>query len=187
VCTFAGDEYVDSLSTGLNAEVLDRLFQKAEATDEALSRAFQNQDHEFSAARINSFLETEKDYRQVYRNLAANYLNFSLEFGRFLYLCTHARNAKRIVELGSSFGILTIHPACALRDGGELIETELEPSKAATAAQNVAAAGLEDLVYIRVGYTLETLTTEPTVTSTSFTSMGRFISICRTSSCWSPD
>ena len=74
-------------------------------------------------------------------------------------MCARARKAKRIVEFGTSFGISTIHLACALRDGGggHLIGSELEPTKAKRAQENLAAAGLADLVEIRIGDALETL------------------------------
>jgi predicted O-methyltransferase YrrM len=99
-----------------------------------------------------------KDYRAVYRTYANNFLNVSAEFGRFLYMCARARKAKRIVEFGTSFGISTIHLACALRDGGggHLIGSELEPTKAKRARQNLNDAGLADLVEIRIGDALET-------------------------------
>jgi predicted O-methyltransferase YrrM len=88
-----------------------------------------------------------------------NFLNVSPVFGRFLYMCARASKAKRIVEFGTSFGISTIHLACALRDngGGQVIGTELEPTKAQRARENLAAAGLADLVDIRVGDALDTL------------------------------
>ena len=56
-------------------------------------------------------------------------------------------------------GISAIYLAAALRDngGGKLIGTELEPTKAARARENLKAAGLDDLVEIRVGDALETL------------------------------
>jgi predicted O-methyltransferase YrrM len=114
---------------------------------------------EFSPEQLKTLLEDEaKDYKAVYRTYAGNYLNVSPEFGKFLYMCARTRKAKRIVEFGSSFGISTIHLACALRDGGGgLIGTELEASKAAAARESLAAAGLADLVDIRVGDALETL------------------------------
>jgi predicted O-methyltransferase YrrM len=47
----------------------------------------------------------------------------------------------------------------ALRDGGggQLTGTELEPTKAQRAHQNLSAVGLADIVDIRVGDALETL------------------------------
>jgi predicted O-methyltransferase YrrM len=70
-----------------------------------------------------------------------------------------ARQATNIVEFGTSFGVSTIYLATALRDGGggQLIGTELEPDKARRAHENLAAAGLDDIVDIRVGDALRTL------------------------------
>ncbi len=150
---------MDSLTTAPIADLLKQLFQKAEAADRPLSEAFSSEGEEFSQEQLKTFLEDEKDYRAVYRTYAGNYLNVSSEFGKFLYMSARTRKAKRIVEFGSSFGISTIHLACALRDGGggRLIGTELEASKAAAARESLAAAGLADLVDIRVGDALETL------------------------------
>lgn len=67
-----------------------------------------------------------------------------------------------IVEFGTSFGISTLHLAAALRDngGGRLITTEFEPSKVARARGNLTAGGLIDLVEIRQGDALKTLSVE---------------------------
>ena len=66
--------------------------------------------------------------------------------------------AQNVVEFGTSFGISALHLAAALRDngGGRLIGSEFEPSKAARARENLAAANLSDLVDIREGDALET-------------------------------
>lgn len=63
------------------------------------------------------------------------------------------------MEFGTSFGVSTLHLAAALRDngGGRVISTEFEPTKVARARANLCAAGLHDLVEIRVGDALETL------------------------------
>jgi predicted O-methyltransferase YrrM len=151
---------MDSLTTAPIAGLLKQLFQKAEAADRPLSEAFSSEGEDFSQEQLKKVLDDEaKDYKAMYRTLAGNYLNVSPEFGKFLYLCARTRNAKRIVEFGTSFGISTIHLACALRDGGgsQLIGTELEASKAAAARESLAAGGLADLVDIRVGDALETL------------------------------
>ena len=149
---------MDSLSTDPVATVLKRLFQEAEAADRPLMEQYRNK--ELASDSLTKLLEAEaKDYKAVYRTWANNYLNVTSEFGRFLYMCGRARKAKRIVEFGTSFGISTIHLACALRDGGggRLIGTELEPMKAKRAQENLAAAGLAGLVEIRIGDALETL------------------------------
>jgi predicted O-methyltransferase YrrM len=149
---------MNSLTTDPVAAVLTQLFQEAERADGPLMERYRN--GEVTQEELSKLLAAEaKDYRAVYRTYANNFLNVSADFGRFLYMCARARKAKRIVEFGTSFGISTIHLACALRDngGGQLIGTELEPTKAQRAWEHLAAAGLADLVDIRVGDALDTL------------------------------
>jgi predicted O-methyltransferase YrrM len=149
---------VNSLTTDPVAAVLKRLFQEAKIADRQLMESFQNL--ETAEEELSKVFEEEaKDYRALYRKWVNNYLNVSSDFGRFLYMCARAGKARRIVEFGTSFGVSTIHLACALRDngGGRLIGTELETSKAERARQNLADAGLADIVEIRIGDALETL------------------------------
>ncbi|HVU07517.1 MAG TPA: class I SAM-dependent methyltransferase [Verrucomicrobiae bacterium] len=151
---------MNSLTIDPVADVLKQLFQKAEAADRPLSEAFSSESQEFSNEQFKKVFDEEaKDYKAVYRTYAGSYLNVSPEFGKFLYMCARTCKAKRIVEFGSSFGISTIHLACALRDGGggQLIGTELKATKAAAARESLTAAGLADLVDIRIGDALETL------------------------------
>jgi predicted O-methyltransferase YrrM len=79
--------------------------------------------------------------------------------GRFLYVAARSLGARRIVEYGTSFGISTIYLAAAVRDngGGEVIGTELEPSKRERALAHLAEAGLAELVDVRLGDARETL------------------------------
>jgi len=79
--------------------------------------------------------------------------------GRFLYVAARAIGARRIVEFGTSFGISTLYLAAAVRDngGGEVIGTELEPTKRERAIAHLAEAGLADLVDVRLGDARETL------------------------------
>ena len=81
------------------------------------------------------------------------------DVGRLLYVLAVARRPRTIVEFGASLGYSTIHLAAALRDagGGRLITTELSAAKAGTAAVNLAQAGLDDVVELRVGDALDTL------------------------------
>jgi predicted O-methyltransferase YrrM len=149
---------VNSLTTDPVGAVLTRLFRQAEAADRPLMERFR--DRKAAEEELNKFFEEEaRDYRSLYRKYANNFLSVSADFGRFLYMCARARNARRIVEFGTSFGISTIHLACALHDngGGRLIGTELEATKAERARENLADAALADLVEIRVGDALETL------------------------------
>ena len=86
-------------------------------------------------------------------------LAISAEVGRLLYVLAVARRPRTVVEFGASLGYSTIHLAAALRDagGGRLITTELSAAKAGTAAVNLAQAGLDDVVELRVGDALDTL------------------------------
>ena len=151
---------MDTLNTGRVAQTLQRLFEEAEQADRAVMAQFSEHADAFSAASLaEHFAEERRDVRGFYRAYANNFLNVTPEYGRFLYQCARARGATRIVEFGTSMGISTIYLAAALRDrgGGHLIGTELEPGKAARARANLEAAGLADLVEIRVGDARETL------------------------------
>ena len=87
------------------------------------------------------------------------YMPVSPDVGRLLYVLARSRGAKVIVEFGTSFGISGIHLAAAVRDagGGRVVATELDPIKAERAAQNFRAAGLSELIDLRVGDAFETL------------------------------
>jgi predicted O-methyltransferase YrrM len=76
-----------------------------------------------------------------------------------LYMLARGCGARTIIEFGTSFGISTLYLAAALRDNGSghLITTEFEPSKVERARNNLTAGGLVDLVEIRVGDALQTL------------------------------
>jgi predicted O-methyltransferase YrrM len=150
---------MNSLSSGPIAEVLQRLHQEADAADAPLMQTFEGEATTVEQA-MSQVVEAEtKDLTGLYHGYAGNFLSVSPKLGRFLYMCTRACKAKRIVEFGSSMGISAIYMAAALRDmgGGVLIGTELEASKAKRAQANVAAAGLADLVEFRVGDARETL------------------------------
>ncbi|HEX4279144.1 MAG TPA: class I SAM-dependent methyltransferase, partial [Solirubrobacteraceae bacterium] len=86
-------------------------------------------------------------------------LSIASEVGELLVVLVVARRPRTVVEFGASHGYSTIHLAAAARDVGacRVITTEIEPSKVAAARRNIAAAGLDDLVEIRVGDALTTL------------------------------
>ncbi len=77
----------------------------------------------------------------------------------FCYLACRALGARRIVELGTSFGVSTLYLAAAVRDngGGRVVGVEHEPAKVAAARANFAAAGLSEFVDLREGDLRETL------------------------------
>jgi predicted O-methyltransferase YrrM len=137
------------------ALLLDRLFEQAEASSPATSPAFAHVPSEERGRLMSS----KTEYRELYSALKEYPLAVSRETGRLLYMLARSTRARSIVEFGTSFGISTLHLAAALQDngGGRLITTEFEPGKAARARENLIAGGLIDLVEIREGDALETL------------------------------
>jgi predicted O-methyltransferase YrrM len=81
----------------------------------------------------------------------------------FCYLTCRALRARRVVEVGTSYGVSTHYLAAAVRDtcgptgGGVVIATEHEPEKCAAARANFAAAGIAELIDLREGDLRETL------------------------------
>jgi len=138
--------------------LLNRLFEEADAaspeTDPALAA--------LPDAERERLMQSKTDYRDFYGRLKNLPLPVSRETGALLYMLARGCRARSIVEFGTSFGISTLHLAAALRDngGGRLITSEFEPSKLARARANLTAGGLIDLVEIRAGDALETLSTD---------------------------
>lgn len=77
--------------------------------------------------------------------------------GKLLYLLAKSLGAQRILEFGTLAGYSTIWLARALADGGRLITLEADPAYAEVARKNIAGAGMDDVVDLRVGPALETL------------------------------
>jgi predicted O-methyltransferase YrrM len=151
------------ITNGRVSETLDKLHRDAEAADgdfmANVMAQFEASGETLEQAAAKLVAEEQVSYRTTYRGHAEHFLAVSPAYGRFLYAIARARKASRIVEFGTSMGISTIYLAAALRDngGGQLIGSELEPSKVARARANLEAAGLADLAEIREGDALETL------------------------------
>jgi predicted O-methyltransferase YrrM len=82
----------------------------------------------------------------------------------FCYQLCRANNARRIVEIGTSFGVSTLYLAAAVRDNvragrddGIVIGTEYEPKKAKAARRHFEEAGLTGLIDLREGDLRQTL------------------------------
>jgi predicted O-methyltransferase YrrM len=138
------------------AAVLARLFAEADVSDTRLSEWTKS----LPPGERAELLAGARDFRQFYGRFKDFHLAVSRATASLLYMLARSCRAKAIVEFGTSFGVSALHLAAALRDngGGQLIGTELEATKAAQARENIAAAGLGDLVEIREGDALETLT-----------------------------
>jgi len=86
------------------------------------------------------------------------YLAISQGQGEYVYRLLRERNAKHIVEFGTSFGISTMYlGAAAKATGGKVITTELLAEKCRVAQQNFEEAGLQDWIELREGDALKTL------------------------------
>ena len=82
----------------------------------------------------------------------------------YCYGLCRAIGARRIVELGTSFGVSTLYLAAAVRDNcgpggrdGVVVGVEHEAAKAAAARANFTKAGLSDWIDLREGDLRETL------------------------------
>ncbi|WP_262057774.1 O-methyltransferase [Streptomyces sp. STR69] len=77
--------------------------------------------------------------------------------GKLLHLLARIQGAARILEIGTLGGYSTIWLARALPADGRLITLEYSPKHAEVANRNIARAGLDKLVEVRVGPALESL------------------------------
>nr|WSY55287.1 O-methyltransferase [Streptomyces sp. NBC_00886] len=77
--------------------------------------------------------------------------------GKLLHLLAQIQGASRILEIGTLGGYSTIWLARALPADGRLISLEYSPKHAEVATRNIARAGLDKLVEVRVGPALESL------------------------------
>ena len=79
--------------------------------------------------------------------------------GELIYVLCRGMGATRVVDFATSIGMSALYFAAAMRDngGGLVIGSELVPSKAEIARQNLAEAGLAQYADIRVGDARQTL------------------------------
>ena len=147
-----------TLTTTPLAPLLDRLFEEADDAEEATSAAIAD----ISDEQRSGMMRSKTDYRALYGRLKNAPLAVSRETGMLLYMLARSSRARTVVEFGTSFGISTLHLAAALRDngGGRLITSEFEPSKVERARNNLIAGGLIDLIEIREGDALQTLSVD---------------------------
>jgi predicted O-methyltransferase YrrM len=153
---------MNTLTTAPLAPLLDRLFKEAAAASPATTPSVAAYWTGLSAEDRSRLVRSKTEYLEFYGRMKDIPLAVSPETGALLYLLARGCRARSVVEFGTSFGISTLHLAAALRDngGGRLITTEFEPSKVARARENLADGGLADLVEIRAGDALETLSVD---------------------------
>ncbi|MFT3901012.1 MAG: class I SAM-dependent methyltransferase [Gordonia sp. (in: high G+C Gram-positive bacteria)] len=99
------------------------------------------------------------------RFLADKYVALDPEKAALCYLLCRSLDARRVVEVGTSYGVSTIYLASAIRDNlaaapgesGTVIGTEHEPAKVAAAREHLVEAGVADYADILAGDLRETL------------------------------
>jgi len=84
-------------------------------------------------------------------------INVTPAQGKLLYLLARLVGARRILEIGTLGGYSAIWLARALPADGRLITLEADPRHAEVARANIARAGLDGVVEVRLGAALETL------------------------------
>jgi predicted O-methyltransferase YrrM len=84
-------------------------------------------------------------------------INVAPNQGKLLQLLATLQGARNILEIGTLGGYSTIWLARALPTDGRLVTLEAEPLHAKTARKNIARAGLEKIVEVRLGLALESL------------------------------
>jgi predicted O-methyltransferase YrrM len=144
---------MSTLASPAVSTLLTRLFAEADRSDPAAFDRFQGE--------VKKLGGTPDDRKRA-ELMREIYMPIAPEVGRLVYILARSRNARIIVEFGTSFGISGIHLAAALRDGGggKLVTTEFDATKAAKAQENFRAAGLADLIDIRIGDAFDTLQAE---------------------------
>src|SRR5207248_3056854 len=137
-----------------------RLYSRNAAQDEALPRYFTER---ASDPGMNWRRFDDRTNEVLRDKLVA----FDRPKAEFCYSLCRALRARRVVEIGTSFGVSTIFLAAAVRDNAQqdaasddrpvVIGTEYEREKAAAALEHFAEAGLSDFIELRQGDLRETL------------------------------
>ena len=135
---------------------LERLLAALHARSDAQAALLKR--HE--AARAEGAL-TEDEIRDFRRD---KLVALDRDKAEFCYQLCRATDARRIVEIGTSFGVSTLYLAAAVRDNvraaggdGVVIGTEYEPNKASAARAHFEQAGLSRFIELREGDLRETL------------------------------
>jgi predicted O-methyltransferase YrrM len=154
--TEASSQPVCSIDDPRVRGVLDRLYADEKRQVPALLRLMASELRDKVLGRKIS-VEEEVD------RIKHLYVSLSPKQGRLAYMVARSIAARTIVEFGTSFAISTIHLAAAVRDngGGQVIGTEMVPSKLAQARANLEAAGLSQFADVRPGDARETLRQTP--------------------------
>jgi len=134
--------------------LLDELHARSAAQDEAMRR--------FEAETTGAAHPPARD--EVKAFLRDKLVALDRNKAQFCYQLCRANDARRIVEIGTSYGVSTLYLAAAVRDNvaatggtGVVIGTEYEPDKARAARAHFDRAGLSRYIDLREGNLRETL------------------------------
>jgi predicted O-methyltransferase YrrM len=137
---------------------LEGLLAGLHARSDAQALAMQS----FDASRSSQVLPPSASEARAF--LSDKLVALDSDKAEFCYQLCRASNARRIVEIGTSFGVSTLYLAAAVRDNvevgggdGVVIGTEYEPGKAAAARANFEQAGLSRFIDLREGDLRQTL------------------------------
>jgi predicted O-methyltransferase YrrM len=137
--------------------LLDRLHARSSGQDESIGAYFAKRAREGG-------LDWKGLDADAHRFFADKLVALDRDKAELCFQLCRALRAKRVVEVGTSFGVSTLYLATAVRanareDGGAgvVIGTEYEPAKAKAARAHFAEAGLADWIELREGDLRETL------------------------------
>jgi predicted O-methyltransferase YrrM len=116
----------------------------------------------FEASRTNLAQPTAAKEARAF--LSDKLVALDSDKAEFCYQLCRASNARRIVEIGTSYGVSTLYLAAAVRDNvraaggdGVVIGTEYEANKASAARAHFEHAGLSRFIDLREGDLRQTL------------------------------
>ena len=137
--------------------LLDRLHERSEAQTSAIREHYDERDK-----AVDRKPEDQSALTKTF--LADKLYALDRDKAEFCYQLCRTIDARRVVELGTSYGVSTLYLAAAVRDNiragggsGVVIGTEYEPEKARAARAHFSEAGLSGFIDLREGDVRETL------------------------------
>ena len=146
--------------TDFGDPILERLLDRLHTASDAQAKAIR----EHYAERDRATTRAPEEQATLTKTFLSDKL-YALDRDKaeFCYQLCRAVDARRIVEIGTSYGVSTLYLAAAVRDniraggGGVVIGTECEPEKARTARMHFNEADLSSVIDLREGDLRDTL------------------------------
>lgn len=136
--------------------LLDRLHHRSDVQAPAI------REHRAERDRADRTPEEQATLTKTF--LADKLYALDRDKAEFCYQLIRTVDARRVVEMGTSYGVSTLYLAAAVRDNvrvgggsGLVIGTEYEPEKARAARENFDEAGLSSFIDLREGDLRKTL------------------------------